>query len=320
MFGQVIKNFGINVNALNERNTVSSGDLITGHISFGLTKQTKITSITMTVTGKVHVHWSTSGGGGRKGRNRRRNFSGKVEYFNFSSIILAENSATGVASRLEPGTHVYPFTCQLPLGNFPSSFRGAHGEIVYSLTVAIHRPWHMSKTFVTELNFVHHINPNQPELWAPLSGTNSMTVCSLLCTSGALSMTVSTERKAFRPGETVKIICDIDNASSQTITPEVKLQQKQAFYTQNKVHSRMIVKTLVYKTGQPISGHTSDVHAELMVTIPSLSVPSISNCSILEVEYPIKVSLKVRACSELTVLVPIILCDASVSAPPPSYL
>lgn len=319
MFGQVIKNFGINLNALNEKNTVSSGDLITGHISFDLTKQTKITSITMTVTGKVHVHWSTSGGGGRK-RRSRKNFSGKLEYFNFSSIILADNSATGVASRLEPGTHVYPFTCQLPLGNFPSSFRGLHGQIVYSLTVAINRPWHMSKTFVTELNFVHRINPNQPELWAPLSGSNSMTVCSLLCTSGSISMTVSTEKKAFHPGETVKIICDIDNASSQTITPEVKLQQKQVFYTQNKVHSKTFFKTLVSKTGQPISAHTSDVHVEIMVTVPLLSVPSISNCSILEVEYPIKVSLKVRPCSELTVLVPIVLCDASVNALPPSYL
>lgn len=118
----------------------------------------------------------------------------------------------------------------------------------------------------------------------------------------------------------MKIICDIDNASSQTITPEVKLQQKQVFYTTNKVHSKMVVKTLVSKTGQPISGHTSDVHTELMVTIPLLSVPSISNCSILMVDYPIKVSLKVRAFSELTVLVPIILCDASVNAPPPSYL
>lgn len=36
---------------------------------------------------------------------------------------------------------------------------------MYTLTVGINRPWHMSKDFVTELNFVHHINTNQPDLW-----------------------------------------------------------------------------------------------------------------------------------------------------------
>ncbi len=48
--------------------------------------------------------------------------------------------------------------------DFPSTFRGAHGEILYTLTVGINRPWHMSKDFVTELNYVHRIDTNQPEL------------------------------------------------------------------------------------------------------------------------------------------------------------
>lgn len=92
MFQQTVKNFNINFNVLNERNTFSSGDLIAGHISFDLTKETKITSITMALTGRANVHWSTGGGGSGKRRRRRRNHTAKLEFFNFKTVIMQENS------------------------------------------------------------------------------------------------------------------------------------------------------------------------------------------------------------------------------------
>uniref|UniRef100_UPI0037E8BCCD arrestin domain-containing protein 3-like n=1 Tax=Semicossyphus pulcher TaxID=241346 RepID=UPI0037E8BCCD len=314
MFQQTIQNFNIHFNSLNERNTVSSGDLVTGHISFELTKQTKITSITMAMKGKAHVHWSSGGG------KNRRSYSARLEFFNFKSIILHENSVSGMPTELQPGRHMFPITCQLPQGDFPSSFQGVHGQIAYTLTVGIHRPWHLSKDFSAQLNFVNRINYNQPELWAPLSGSNNKTLCCLWCASGPISMTVNTEKKAFTPGETVKLICNFSNASSRIITPKVKLQQRQVFYTLSKASRRMCVKDLVSITGHPISAHTSDVHNEIMLTIPSIAPNSITNCSILEVEYVIQVTLCISfASNNLTVLIPIILCDTYISAQPPAY-
>lgn len=96
------------------------------------------------------------------------------------------------------------------------------------------------------------------------------------------------------PGESVKIICDFSNASSRTATPKVRLQQKQGFYTHNKAHKRMIFKNFASVTGQPISAHTSDVHTEIILTIPSSATLTISNCSILEVEYFIEVGTNDR--------------------------
>uniref|UniRef100_A0A3Q3GCB4 Arrestin-like N-terminal domain-containing protein n=1 Tax=Labrus bergylta TaxID=56723 RepID=A0A3Q3GCB4_9LABR len=86
---QVIKNFNIHVNPLNARNTISTGDLLTGHISFELTKETNVTSITMAMKGKAHVHWSRGAGGKRR---RRRNFSAKLEFFNLKGVILQDRS------------------------------------------------------------------------------------------------------------------------------------------------------------------------------------------------------------------------------------
>ncbi|XP_070689871.1 arrestin domain-containing protein 3-like [Pempheris klunzingeri] len=322
MFQQTFKNFNINFDASNVRRSVSSGDLITGQISFDLTKQTKITSITLALRGRASVHWSKGGGGGGGGRRRRRrkHFSAELDFFNFKNVILQENRITGAAVRLSPGTHVYPFTCQLPQGDFPSTFRGVYGHITYTLTVGMDRPWHLTKDFVTELNFVNHIDTSQPEMRAPMSGSNYMTLCCLWCNSGPITMTTSIEKKAFVPGETVKVTCKFSNASSSTATPKVKLQQKQAYYTLNKVHKCIVSKSLVSLTGQPISGNTSGVSREIELVIPPSVSCTISNCSILDIDYLLEVSLSVTASPDLTVLFPIILCDTPVNTDPPLYL
>lgn len=159
-------------------------------------------------------------------------------------------------------------------------------------------------------------------LQCPLSGSNSTTLCCLWCASGPITLTATAEKKAFAPGipsiypskvhfiikkinkspsvppvgETVKIICEMSNASSRIVTPKVKLLQKQNFYTHNKVSKRFLSQTMASMNGHPISPHSSEVHAELLLTIPS-SVPySISNCSILEVQYIIEVGETDRWC------------------------
>ncbi|XP_061527766.1 arrestin domain-containing protein 3-like [Phycodurus eques] len=302
MFDKTIKDFRINFNALNEKNTFSSGDLVTGQISFELSKATKIRSITMCLTGKVDVHWSSGGG------KHKRTYHAKMDFFHLKSMILQEGAVGGPA-QLPPGRHVYQYTCQIPQGDFPSSFRGRHGQTCYKLTVGIDRPWHMSKDFVTELNFVHHVDSNQPELMAPLSGSNSMSVCSLSCASGSIEMTASVEKKGFMRGETIKIICYFSNASSRTVTPKAKLMQKQQYNMPKRVQRRLLVKNLDSVTGLPISAHTSDAHTEMMLTIPAESSLTISNCSLLRVEYEIELSLCLRASSDLTLLFPIVLCD-----------
>ncbi|XP_053181764.1 arrestin domain-containing protein 3-like [Scomber japonicus] len=325
MFGETFKNFNISFAALNERNTLTSGDVLTGNISFDLTSETNVNSIIMTLTGAANVHWTVSkrvNNHRSRGRNRRtqtRHYSAKLDFFNLKNIIAQLHSGTDGTAKLPPGRHVYPFACQIPQGDFPPTFHGVHGKIVYSMTVSIDRPWHLSKDFVTELNFVNRINTNQPELQIPLSGTNSKTLCCLWCASGPITLTVTLEKKAFVPGETVRIIGVFSNGSSRTATPKAKLQQKQVVYTHNKAHHKMVQKSLMFVTGQPVSAHISDMHTEMMLTIPNTTPLTISNCSILKVDYTIEVSLSVRASSDLKVLFPIILCDTPVQSLSSTY-
>ena len=81
MFGQTIKNFNINFQRRDGSNVYSSGDLMTGKISFELTKECVINSITLTLKGKANVAW-------RKGGKKRHGVSAKVVYFNFKNVIM----------------------------------------------------------------------------------------------------------------------------------------------------------------------------------------------------------------------------------------
>lgn len=80
MFQETFKNFNINFNALNERNTVSSGDLLTGQVSFDLSKDTKINSISIRFKGEASVQWSTSSGS-------------ELQYFDLKAVIMQTNSS-----------------------------------------------------------------------------------------------------------------------------------------------------------------------------------------------------------------------------------
>ena len=104
MFEETFKNFTINFNALNPKVTFSGGDVVSGQVSFELSKEAKIQSIMMSLKGKANVLWHeqrqgpTSTGMGRTGRRRaggtqgrRRTYSAELNFFSLSHIVMQTN-------------------------------------------------------------------------------------------------------------------------------------------------------------------------------------------------------------------------------------
>ncbi|KAG5281528.1 hypothetical protein AALO_G00073270 [Alosa alosa] len=322
MFEETFQNFTINFNALNPKVTFSGGDLLSGQVLFDLTKEAKIQSIMMSMKGKASVLWHEQNRGpatGRRGgvgrnrrrqgaaRGRRRTYSAELDFFNLSHIVMQANDASG-HTVLPPGKHVFPFTCQLPQGDFPPSFNGTYGKIRYSMVVAIHRPWHLAKEFDTEVQFASRTDANHPHLRMPLTGSNAKTLCCLWCTSGPVSINAQVERKGFSPGETVKIIAEIGNASSRTVTPHAKLVMEQICYTSGRAKRKYVSSVKSSKDGQSIGPNTTDVHSEIMLHIPENAALTIANCQIIDVQYYVMLSLKISRSSDLEVKFPIALC------------
>lgn len=108
MFGESFENFTINFNALNPRVTFSGGDVMSGQVSFNLTKEAKIQTIMIEMKGRANVLWHEQSGGRRRtttgvganrrrrggggGRRQRRTYSAELKFFNLNNIVLQSNN------------------------------------------------------------------------------------------------------------------------------------------------------------------------------------------------------------------------------------
>ncbi|KAJ8380575.1 hypothetical protein SKAU_G00013530 [Synaphobranchus kaupii] len=304
MSEEIFQSFTITYEALNERETFSCGDVIIGEISFKLCEEIKVSSIMFDLKGEANVMWSIGSG------KNRRTYSAREEYFKIKEILLAEdNHGVGDGNTvLQEGTHVYPFRVQLPQGNFPSSFKGIHGNVVYFLEVQIHRPWRLAKEFRSEFNFVSDIEANHPQLVMPQTASSTKGLYCLCCVSGPISVGVRLEKKGFIPGEMMKIIAEFENCSSRTLVPRVKLAQTQTFYTRTRMSKRCETRYLALIEGKHLMPHSCDVWDNQMLQVPADTPLTISNCQIIEVEYSLVVHVSIPRGVDLKATVPLVIC------------
>uniref|UniRef100_A0A3Q2VAW5 Arrestin C-terminal-like domain-containing protein n=1 Tax=Haplochromis burtoni TaxID=8153 RepID=A0A3Q2VAW5_HAPBU len=271
MFEQTIRNFKINFIRHDGRNSFSSGDQIIGHISFDLTKETKITSITMRLKGNVNVHWTA--GGEDRGMLLLVLF-GRSDTWQTNSHRLCPFLIATRGTKLQLGTHVYPFTCQLPLGELPSSFRGSHGKIVYRL----------------EANLSHSVRKDsKAKLMVPLQTKMN------LFTSGSVAMDVSIPKTAFLQGEDIKVMASVQNKSSRDIKLKYCLYRKNSYFANKK--RKLETKDILKEEGE-------------IITIPSTETASVLNCNIIKLENRLRVHLDVKYASDPEIKFPIIILPA----------
>ncbi|XP_061116985.1 arrestin domain-containing protein 3-like isoform X5 [Conger conger] len=284
MFEGTIESFTITYDSLNERETLSCGDVIKGQISFKVSQQMNICAIMLAIKGEANVVWYNGYD------KNRRTYNAREEYFNIKEVLLGEyNNGLGEGKIvLREGTHVYPFSIQLPQGNFPSSFKGLHGSVVYCLEAEIHRPWRMPKEFRSEFNFVNDIDANHPQLLVPQVASSSKELCCLCCTTGPVALGFQLEKKGYVPGETIKIIVEFENATSRTLIPSVALVQTQTFYTRFRTSKKHESRDLALVEGEHLTPHNSTVWESAMLQIPADTPTNLSRCRIMEVEYSLE--------------------------------
>ncbi|XP_066567784.1 arrestin domain-containing protein 3 [Amia ocellicauda] len=192
MFKGTVTNLSISYDALNESNTFSRGDVISGRVTFDVSKEIKVEYLTVSAKGKASVHWTE-----RYGRHTAF-YKAKERYIKLENIIIKQNSEQ---NNLQPGTHVYSFTFQIPMIELPPSFVGKHGNMVYQLEAKLHRPWHLPNTSVKGFTVINPVNIQSPELLAPQMASKNKTVCCLCCASGPIALNARIERRAFTLGK-----------------------------------------------------------------------------------------------------------------------
>ncbi|XP_006631145.2 arrestin domain-containing protein 3-like isoform X1 [Lepisosteus oculatus] len=294
----------ISCDYLNESNTFSSGDFISGRVIIDVTGNVNVQLLTISAKGRADVWWSE-----RNGENDDT-YSANEKYFKIKNVLIQSSSGRNVVLS---GTQVYPFTFQIPHEELPSSVKGRHGSVRYWLEAKLHRPWRLSKTVKMDLAVVKHIDVNSLELLAPQLLTADKTLCCWFCSSGPVSLSARIERKGYTPGDSVSIFAEIENHSSREVKPKAALQQIQTFYATMKTQT--VTTEIACVKGKPISAGGRETWCGRLLDIPLDTTMSVLNCKIMKVEYSVLVIVDIPCATALKVVFPVIIGTIPLQCP-----
>lgn len=290
-----IQTFDVEYDALNDRNTFSNGDTLTGRVIVEITKEMKIKDVTVKVKGKAEVCWTESQG------EEGVTYWDNEKYFSQTQSVLPEDKAAGSVT-LVAGRHVFPFAFQLPYQGLPSSFKGAYGKIHYRLSANLSRPLCAASKAEVKFTFVSRADCDQPTLMAPQHGSKDKNV--VFFASGNISMDIFLPKTGYQQGEALVVNGEIVNSSTRKIVPKYIIYQKQSFFAGGcrNVYTKEILK----EKGEPLVSSTRQNLSKLL-PIPLGITPTIQNCRILKVEYRLKVILDVSFTKNPVIKLPLII-------------
>ncbi|EGT38308.1 hypothetical protein CAEBREN_28321 [Caenorhabditis brenneri] len=134
---------------------------------------------------------------------------------------------------LPAGTHKYRFNFRLP-ADAPPTFTGIFGEIRYTLTVELDRPWQWNVQTRKNFQVVQKtcMTISAPKMMQPVkffAHKNSGTILK----DGLFSIKLNFHKRAFLPGEVIKALVTMENNSSKPIN-----QLEFQLIEQSHYHSR----------------------------------------------------------------------------------
>ncbi|KAM9391807.1 arrestin domain-containing protein 3-like [Pholidichthys leucotaenia] len=306
-----IKNFLIEYDAINSKNTFTCGDIINGRIILEVSKDTKIQSLIFRAQGEARVCWSEYDHYGHYGHSQTQLYWANEKYYDVQHPILREErQGTEVVKK---GRHVFPFSFNIP-DRLPSTFKSSTGNIVHKVKAELKQS--MKFTEKAKAHFTLVSAADIPGLQDPqyASKDKSLNVFG----SGKILMDVCTKQMGFKQGHALPVTVEITNNSSRSVKPKLILYEKQSFFAQGrrKVYTNDILRdkmeAIESSSGKQIL--TKEIH------IPSQLPPSIMNSNIIKLEYRLKVQFDIKGTIDPTIKLPIVILP-KVSAkkqPPPS--
>ncbi|XP_034548020.1 arrestin domain-containing protein 3-like isoform X2 [Notolabrus celidotus] len=309
-----VKSLKITYNPINEQNTFTSGDWVTGQVSLEVAKDCEIDSLMVQFKGKAEVMWTERHGQVTVVYHSKDKYFSIKHYFirdknaeDDNETLLINQSGETYSSVVAPGCHVYPFSFQIPYPSMPSSFTGSVGKIYYTLKAKLSRSMRIAQKDKIRINYVTNvITYNDLDIMAPQHDSKDKKM--KLFTSGSVAMDVKLEKTGYSQGEGLKVMACIENNSSREIKPKYCVYRKHSFFADGK--RRVCTKDLLKEVGEPIPPSTN-VNVSKVIPIPHDAEPSIHNCSIITAEHRLRVYLDVKYASDPEIKFPIVIMPAS---------
>ncbi|XP_059192681.1 arrestin domain-containing protein 3-like [Centropristis striata] len=290
-----IKNLSIEYDAINSQNTFTNGDTINGRIILEVSKEVKVQSLVFLAKGKANVCWTE-----HYGQYNFYVYHSKEKYYDVKHHILREARQDGTEV-IGKGRHVFPFSYKIPNRKIPSSFKSCVGKIVHKLKAELKQSMKVTKTAKTHFTFVSKADMDIPGLMEPQYGCKDKTVKAF--GSGNISMDVHTKRMGYIQGEALKVTVEVNNRSTRSVKPKFILYEKKSYFAmgRRKVSTNEILKEKIEAIAP--SGNET---VTKVITIPRELPASILNCSIIKLEYRLKINLNIKYASNPEIKLPIV--------------
>uniref|UniRef100_A0A8C5N6D5 Arrestin domain-containing protein 3-like n=1 Tax=Gouania willdenowi TaxID=441366 RepID=A0A8C5N6D5_GOUWI len=292
-----IKNFFIEYDAINNDNVFTNGDEIKGRIILETSKEMKIQALVFTAKGKARVVWHE-----HYGQNQHRVYWANEKYYEVKHHILREARQDG-SEVIRQGRHVFPFTFRIPHKRIPSSFKSSIGKINHKLKAELKQSMKLTKTTKTYFTFVSKGDMDTAGLLDPQYGCKDKKV--KVFGSGTMCLDVHTNKMGYQQGEVLQIMAEIKNNSNRSVKPKFTLYEKKSFLAQG--HRKLNIQDILKDKAEAVEPSSSTKTMTKTITIPTELPPSILNCSIIKLEYRLKVQLDIKYSPNAEVKLPIII-------------
>ncbi|XP_077965919.1 arrestin domain-containing protein 3-like [Styela clava] len=279
---------GLTITYLNNRKVYAPGDYVQGAVEVELKKPKKIKKIKVNAVGESIIKLKTPDG--KQLRNQEK-------YFHFTFDVFA-----GSDHDIQAGQHRYPFQFQLKQA-LPTSFEGNYGHVRYSIKAVVEYPGILSSrdkclSAFTVLDTVD-LN-NMPSSRTPLR-IHCEKKASGMCwwKKGAVTVDIATEKTGYVAGEFIKANGIIVNGRSRPIKSlKVELWQLVTFFGRLKnsapnsaiITHEMSKAVSTWTMSSAIGGDGAENwQNKQLMQIPPLIPSGLRNCSVIDVQYYLKV-------------------------------
>ncbi|KAF7200100.1 arrestin domain-containing protein 3 [Nothobranchius furzeri] len=305
-----IKSFHIEYDAINSRNTFTNGDTLNGRIVLEADKETKINSLALIAKGKARACWTE-----HYDNDKSDVYWYDEKYYNFRHDIVKETRHDD-SEIIGIGRHVFPFSFKIPDREMPSSFWSMFGRVLHKLKAELKQSMRLKKRTEIYYTFVSRADMSIPRLLLPQHTYNDKYIPFGF---GKVTMDVRVRKMGYKAGESMNVRVDVNNLSKCSVRPRFILYEKRTFSGggRNKVEMRPVLKA----KGDSVESCSGKKTVTQVITLPSELPPSIINCSVVKLEYKLKIFLNIKWSSDPEVMLPLIILprETDITFLPPSY-
>ncbi|XP_021955147.1 arrestin domain-containing protein 2 [Folsomia candida] len=270
----------------------SPGDTVQGRVILvksSVTLLPKPLGLHIQFDGKAYVKFTVADRWGYKGRWRTH--SATETYFHSANYLVGDGQHE-VAELSGGGVAEFPFSFSMP-ALLPSSYKGTHGSVDYTVTVTLKRAWGVHKEVVQpfqvcsqlDVASVHHLQRRGE------AGTiRKSERVGMWWWGGTVFVHLNLRKRAYIPGEFVQFSAQIINDSKSSLhKAKLLLTQEVRFLAQGASH--LVTHILKKVKGPGVKGGERTVNWDDPTSLkipplpPTTTLGVGSVCSLIEVNY-----------------------------------